>query len=110
MLYKVRELLNIRVLKLIYHAISDCHLNYANTLRGQKKNSLNRLFFLQKKALIIIGFKFRNTNSNPLFHRHELVKLHDKIIIENCFFISLSINFDLPLIFNELVFLFLRLS
>ena len=34
MLYKVREFVNIRVLKLIYHAIFDCHLNYANTVWG----------------------------------------------------------------------------
>ena len=48
MLYKVREFVNTRVLKLIYHAIFDCHLNYANTIWGQNKKSLNRLFLLQK--------------------------------------------------------------
>ena len=45
-LYKVREFVNTRVLKLIYHAIFDCHLNCANTGWGQNKNSLNRLFLL----------------------------------------------------------------
>ena len=103
MLYKVRELLNIRVLKLISHAIFGCHLNYANTVWVQNKNSVNSLFFSQKKALIIIGFECGNAHSNPLFHRHEIVKLHDKIIIENYRFISLSINFDLPSIFSQLV-------
>ena len=35
MLYKVREFVNIRVLKLIYHVIIfDCRLNYANTIWG----------------------------------------------------------------------------
>ena len=29
MLYKVREFVNTRVLKLTYHAIFDFHLNYA---------------------------------------------------------------------------------
>ena len=93
--------MNTRVLKLIYHAIFDCHLNYANTVWGQNKNSLNRLFLLQKKALRIISFECRNAHSNPLFYRHEIVNLHDKIIIENCLFISRSINFDLPSIFNN---------
>ena len=46
MLYKVSEFLNTRVLKLIYHTIFDCHLNYANTEWGQNKNSLNRVFLL----------------------------------------------------------------
>ena len=32
MIYKVREFVNTRVLKSIYHAIFDCHLNYANTV------------------------------------------------------------------------------
>ena len=31
MLYEVREFVNTRVLKLIYHAIFDCNLNYSNT-------------------------------------------------------------------------------
>ena len=48
MLYKVREFVNTRVLKLIYHAHFDCHLNYANTVWDQNKNSLNCLFLLQK--------------------------------------------------------------
>ena len=32
MLFKVREFLNIKILKLIYYAIFDCHLNYTKTV------------------------------------------------------------------------------
>ena len=32
MLFKVREFVNIKILKSIYYAIFDCHLNYANTV------------------------------------------------------------------------------
>ena len=81
MLYKVRGFVNTRVLKSFYHAIFDCHLNYANTVWGQKKNSLNYLFLLQKKVIRIISFDIRNAHSNPLFQRHEIVKVPDKIII-----------------------------
>ena len=35
------------------------------------------------------------------FLRHEIIKLPHKIIMENCLFISKSINFDLPPIFNR---------
>ena len=101
MLYKVREFVNTRVLKLIYHAIFDCHLNYVNAVWGQNKNSLNFLFLLQKKTFRIISFECRKARPNPLFYRHEIVKLHDKIIIEYCLFISKSINFDLPSSFNH---------
>ena len=101
MLYKVREFVIISLLKLVYHVIFDCHLNYWNTVWVQNKNSLNQLFLFKKKALKIISFECRNARSNSLFYRHETVKLHDKIIIKNCFFISISINFDLPSIFNN---------
>ena len=101
MLYIVREFVNTRVLKLIYHAVFDCHLNYVNTVWGQNKNRLNRLPLFQKKALRITSFEYRNVYSNPLFYSHEIIKLHDKIIIENCLFISKSINFDLPSIFSN---------
>ena len=50
MLYKVTEFVNTIVQKLIYHAVSDLHLNYANTVWSQSKNSRNRLSSLQKKA------------------------------------------------------------
>ena len=35
------------------------------------------------------------------FFRHEIIKLPDKIILENCLFIIKSINFNLPPIFNH---------
>ena len=66
-----------------------------------KKNSLSCLFLLQKKALRTISLECRNAHSKPLSYRHKIVKLHYKIIIENCLFISISINFDLPSIFND---------
>ena len=88
--------MNTRVLKLTYHAIFVCHLNYANTVWGQNKNCLNRSFLLQNKTLRIVSFKFRNAHSNHLFYRYKTVKLRDKIITENCLFISKSIIFDLP--------------
>ena len=67
--------MNTWTLKLIYHAIFDSHLNYVNTVCGQNKNSPNRLFLLQKKALRIISFECRKAHSNPLFYRDETVKL-----------------------------------
>ena len=38
---------------------------------------------------------------HPLFYKYKIVKLHDKIIIENCLYINKSINFDVPSIFNH---------
>ena len=47
-LHKVREFVNIKILNSIYYAIFDCHLNYANTVWGQNRNSMNWLIILQK--------------------------------------------------------------
>ena len=96
MLFKVREFVNIKILKSIYYAIFDCHLNYANTAWGQNRYSMNQLVILQRKALRIISFECRNANSKPLFFRHEIIKLPDKTIMKNCLFISKPINFNLP--------------
>ena len=69
---------------------------------GQNKNSLNWLFLfykktykilLYKKTLRINSFECENAHSNSLFYKHGKVKLHDKIIIENCLCISKYINF-----------------
>ena len=35
------------------------------------------------------------------FFRHKIIKLSDKIVMENCLFISKSINSNLPPIFNH---------
>ena len=48
-----------------------------------------------------MSFECRSAHSNRLFFRHEIIKLPDKIIMENCLFISKSINFNLPSIFNH---------
>ena len=54
MLYKVREFVNTRALISVFHAIFDCHLNYANIVWSQNNSYLNRLFLLQKKALVLV--------------------------------------------------------
>ena len=53
MLYKVKEFVNTKILKSIYYAIFNYHLNYANTVWGQKRNSMNRLIILQKKLFVL---------------------------------------------------------
>ena len=64
-LFKVREFVNIKILKSIYYAIFDCYLNYANAVWGQNRCSINCLIILQ--ALSIMSFECRNAHSNPLF-------------------------------------------
>ena len=53
-LFKVREFVNIKILNSIYYTIFDCHLNYANTVCGQNKNSMNRVIITQNTILYYI--------------------------------------------------------
>ena len=59
------------------------------------------LYILQKKARRVINFKERNAHSSPLFHHSKIVKIADKVKIENCLFMSKYTNNKLPSIFTN---------
>ena len=96
MLFKVREF---KILKLSYCAIFDCHLNYADTAWGQNRKSLNWLIICKKK-LSHYEFWMQKCSFKSSFFRNEIIKLPDKFLMENCWFISRFVNFNLPSIFN----------
>ena len=51
---------------------------------GVKIESANQT---AKKALRIMSNESKNAHSNPLFIRHEIIKLPNNIKMENCLFI-----------------------
>ena len=63
--------------------------------------TINLLFALPKKVLRLIYFKERNAHIAPLIFKSKIMKLPDKIKIENCLFISKYVNNKLPPIFNS---------
>ena len=101
MLYKLRDFVSPNLLKSVYYALFESHLNYACTVWGQNIHTTNRLFILQKKALRTLHFKQRNTHSNPLFLESEIIKFPDKVKIENCLFVSKYFHNKLPSTFNK---------
>ena len=101
MLYKVRDFVNPNILKSIYYALFESHINYAFIIWGQNIIKINHLYILQKKALRIISFKEHNAHSSPLFHHSKIIKIADKVKIENCLFINKYTNNKLPSIFNN---------
>ena len=101
MLYKVRDFVNADILKSIYYALFESLINYACIIWGQNISTINRLYILQKKALRIINFKERNAHSSPLFHYSKILKVADKVKIENCFFINKYTNNKLPSTFTN---------
>ena len=85
MLYKVRDFVNPNILKSIYYALSESHINYAFIIWGQNISTINHLYILQKKALRIISFKEHNAHSSPLFHHLKLSKLQIKSRLRTAF-------------------------
>ena len=101
MLYKVRDFDNANILKSIYYALFESHINFACIIWGQNISTINHLYILQKRVLRIINFKECNTHSSPLFHYSKIIKIADKVKIENCLFINKYTNNKLPSIFTN---------
>ena len=55
----------------------------------------------KKKAVRIINFKEHNVHSSPLFHYSKIIKVADKVKIENCLFLNKYTNNKLPSIFTN---------
>ena len=101
LLFKIRNFVNVTILKTIYFAIFDSHINYANLVWAQNSNAMSRILTLQKKALRIITFQSRNCHSGPLFFKLKLLKFNDKVHLENVLLVSKFINSLLPPVFNN---------
>ena len=99
--FKIRNFVNIVILKTIYFAIFDPHIDYANLVWAQNSNAVSRILTLQKKAMRIITFQSRNCHSSPLFSKLKLLKFNDKAHLENVPRISKHINSLLPPVFNN---------
>ena len=68
---------------------------------GQNSNSIKRLLVLQKKSLRIIYFLNHGAHTSHLFRDLNILKLPDKIAVENCLFINKYFNKCLPRIFKN---------
>ena len=73
LLMKIRNFVNSSILRTIYFAIFESHLNYCCLVWSQNCNAINRLVILQKKALRIINFQPRNSHASPLFKRRSFI-------------------------------------
>ena len=65
---------------------------------GENLNAVSRIVILQKKAFRITNFQSRNSHSSLLFKSNHILKLEDKILIENILLINKSFNNPPPII------------
>ena len=94
MLYKVRDFVHENILKSIYYALFESHINYACIIWGQTISTINRLYILQK------SFKKRKAQCFSLFHHSKIIKIADQVKIENCLFMNKYPINKLPSIFT----------
>ena len=88
----IRNYVNKRSLRTIYFAILDSHISYVNLIWGQKpraelssyKRKLWGLWIFSLEILIQVHYSHSRSN--------HILKLEDKMLIENIFFISKSFN------------------
>ena len=101
LLLKIRNYVNMKTLRNIYFAIFDSYLRYLCIVWAQNVNTVRRLIILQKRALRIMNVKDQLFHSRPLFSSNNILKLGDKITLENILFVSKSINRQVPSIFYD---------
>ena len=56
LLFTIRNYVNKHILRTIYSAIFDSHINYANLIWEQNLHAVNRIVILKEKALRIMNF------------------------------------------------------
>ena len=79
-LFKIRNYINQKILRSIYFAIFDSHLNYVNLILVQNSNAIQRIIIIHKKAIRIISFQPRNFHSSSFFRKINILKFKDKML------------------------------
>jgi hypothetical protein len=93
----VKNILNTKNLKILYHSLIQSHLNYCNITWGYAlKKYTNRLTILQKKAIRNITKSTYNAHTSPLFKDHGLLKLEDICNIQIAKLMHSYTHDDLP--------------
>ena len=92
LLFTIRNYVNKHILRTIYFTVFGSHINYVNLIWGQSLNAVSRIVILQKKVLIIMNLQFRDPHPSTIFKSNHILKLEDKILTQNIFFINNSFH------------------
>ena len=101
LIVKIKTCIEYKNSEVAYYAIFESHLCYALLVWAQNTNSVKRLHLLQKKSLRIMFFQSRNSHTGPLFKVSKILKSFYKKALENCIFISKSLQGLSPSVFNN---------
>ena len=101
MLSKLRHYVNKYILLSVYYGIFHSHLAYLCLVWGQVKCSLNRITFLQKRAIRILHSAAYRDHTCPLFHRYKVLKFVDIVSLENFIFVNKCFNDETFYLFSN---------
>ena len=99
-LFKMRKYVCLKILRSIYFAIFDSYLSYCCLVWAQNCSTIRRIIILQQKTVRIVNFEPRNSYTSPHFKQSSILKLLDKICLENILFVTKSLNNLSPSVLN----------
>ena len=83
MLYRLRHLCPLNVLKSVYFSLFNSHMSYGLAVWGNADSIyLDRVKILQKKAIRAITFSARNSPSKPLFKSLNILCMEDALYLQ----------------------------
>lgn len=88
---QLRSCISTDVLRSVYYALIDSHINYGVTLWGNSTKA-GRVFSLQKMALRIIDKVPPGTHCQPIFKKHKILPLPCIFILQSLLSIHRNIN------------------
>ena len=93
MLSKIRHYVPKDVLRSIYYAIFESHLNYCSTVWGQKRNqNIDKLITLQNAAMRLLTFSAPRESSKPLYQQLRILQFRQQIELQNVILVHSSLN------------------
>ena len=100
LLFKMKKFVSLKILRFIYFAIFDSYISNCFLAWVQNRTTIHWIVILQKKALRIIDFQSRKSQTSPLFKQNSILKFHDKICLEAILFVIKSLNNLTPSVFS----------
>ena len=86
-----------RIRKLIYHSLFESHLHFGSIIYGASNpRNLSSIETVQRKALRVLTRSKYNAHSDPLFRKHNILKLGDLIQLNQSIFVQQFKNRKLP--------------
>ena len=87
-LFKCRHLLPLEVLKTLYHAMFFPFIQYGIFVWGlTHKSYLYSIYITQKRVIKAMTFNYVMSQSGPLFHQLEILKLQDVHMLQTVSFV-----------------------